>query len=290
MDDVAGYVLLYRKITDNAIWTTLEPSVLKVMLGFLLKANWKPKAWYDGRAHIEIPRGAFVTSYRKMAAFCRLSLKQTRTAFAHLETLNFASYSRGTERAHHTAQVAAHSGARSGTHQWTMVTVLNYESYQSALNDAGTENGTVKGRVVGTQGVAEGAPTKEIRSKRVNTCSPDGELFSVDNPQADERPAPAAWGPTEKERAFQEFWEIWPRKRSKAEAEKIFCRHTASGEGADHIIQAVRAQLRQLTADLQFCPYPTTWLNQRRYEDETEEIRGSANDSGSSYSPAEDDE
>ena len=112
-----GYVCLWRRITENPVWTVLQPPVLKVMLAFLLKANWKPKAWYDGRQHVEIPRGSFITSYAKMAEFCQLSPKQTRSAFAHLENLNFAAY------------------RRAGL--WTMVTVVNYDAYQPTTDDEG---------------------------------------------------------------------------------------------------------------------------------------------------------
>src|SRR5258708_17722536 len=122
----AGYIRLWRKITLNPVWTTLEPSVLKVMLGFLLKANWKQKTWYDGRATIVIPRGSFVTSYAKMAEFCNLSIKQTRLAFAHLEKLDFAAYTR----------------ASNGT----MARVLNYDTYQTSTVDEGTPAGTHEGR------------------------------------------------------------------------------------------------------------------------------------------------
>src|SRR5690348_11701568 len=107
-----GYVRLYRKLLENPVWTALAPSVLKVMLAFLLKANWKPGTWYDGRAQVQIPRGSFITSYPKMAEACHLSVKQTRLAFAHLERLRFATYSRA--------------------RKWTMVRVLNYESYQAS--------------------------------------------------------------------------------------------------------------------------------------------------------------
>src|SRR5580692_10437261 len=135
MDD-AGFVRLWRKITENPVWTTLEASVLKVMLAFLLKANWKPGLWYDGHAQIEIPRGVFITSYKKMAEFCNLSVKQIRGAFRHLEKLGFAAYTRA--------------------RKWTMVTVLNYEAYQTTIPKQGTNGDVDQGWPRAGSGQVEG--------------------------------------------------------------------------------------------------------------------------------------
>jgi hypothetical protein len=109
-----GYVRLHRKLLNSTIWTRLSPAVLKVAIYFLLKANWKRTDWYNGRRQVLVPRGAFVTSYARVAGKCRLTLKHVRSAFKHLEQLKFASYGRDPF--------------------WTMVTVSNYNDYQ-AEND-----------------------------------------------------------------------------------------------------------------------------------------------------------
>jgi hypothetical protein len=124
-DGPAGYVLMWRRITENPVWFR-EPTVFKVMAAFILKANWKPKTWYDGRQQVSIPRGSFVTSYPKMAEFCHLSPKQVRSAFTHLENLQFAAYTRAAK--------------------WTMVTVLNYEVYQPSVDGQGSVEGSLRAR------------------------------------------------------------------------------------------------------------------------------------------------
>jgi len=157
-DGPAGYVRLWRRITESPVWTTLEPTVLKVLLPFLLKANWKTKTWYDGHSQVEIPRGSFVTSYGKMAEFCQLSPKQARSAFAHLQRLEFAAYTRAG--------------------RWTMVTILNYETYQGSLE----EEGTVEGRVRAGLGQDEGrqrATTKEVKKGRREEVTPEGGTAST---------------------------------------------------------------------------------------------------------------
>ena len=120
-----GYVKIYRRLMENSVWTQLSPAVLKVMIAFLLKANWMEATWYDGSNEVEIPRGSFVTSYPKMAQFCKVSVKQVRGAFEHLESAHFAAYTRAGK--------------------WTMVTVMNYSTYQDSEPDEGTAEGTDQG-------------------------------------------------------------------------------------------------------------------------------------------------
>jgi len=133
-------------------------------------------------------------------------------------------------------------------------------------------------------GVGEGVGNTNTRSscdERTRTlCSVDDPPFSTldeepvagkngNGPQAEA----GVWGVKEKRRAFVEgFWPVWPRKVSRAAGEKAWLKHAGSPEAADKIIQAVKAQLSLLTADPKYCPYPATWLNDQRYEDDPDEI------------------
>jgi len=162
MDGTPGYVRLYRRITENPVWTALEPCVFKVMIAFLLRANWKPKTWYDGRRQVDIPRGSFVTSYPKMAEFCQLSAKQVRSSFLHLEKLEFAAYTRAG--------------------RWTMVTILNYETYQPKADNEGTVEGSLRAGSGRDEGRMR-ATTKEVKKVRSKEYSPlapkdEGQLFA----------------------------------------------------------------------------------------------------------------
>jgi hypothetical protein len=73
---------------------------------------------------------------------------------------------------------------------------------------------------------------------------------------------------------FGMFWEAYPRKAGKPASEKAFAKVRPSGLVFDAILKAIEAQKRsaQWTKDGgQFIPYPATWLNQRRWEDELPE-------------------
>lgn len=74
---------------------------------------------------------------------------------------------------------------------------------------------------------------------------------------------------------FLRFWSEYPRKVAKAKALKTWESLKPTDELFGKIMQALRTQKQseQWNKDKgQFIPHPTTWLNQRRWEDETEVI------------------
>jgi hypothetical protein len=69
---------------------------------------------------------------------------------------------------------------------------------------------------------------------------------------------------------FDSFWKVYPRKVGKDKARKAFSKLNGI-PSADELIRAVQQQAvsEQWTKDGgQFIPYPATWLDQRRWEDE----------------------
>jgi hypothetical protein len=71
--------------------------------------------------------------------------------------------------------------------------------------------------------------------------------------------------------AFDEFWRQYPRKVGKTEAAKAWTKALKDGADPDLLLAAVKAHADfHLAAktDIQFIPHASTWLNQKRYEDE----------------------
>lgn len=69
---------------------------------------------------------------------------------------------------------------------------------------------------------------------------------------------------------FDEFWTAYPKKVAKAEAEKSWMKH-ACCRSVDAIMKAVEAAKRSagwIKDKGEFIPHPTTWLNQKRWQDE----------------------
>ena len=71
---------------------------------------------------------------------------------------------------------------------------------------------------------------------------------------------------------FDMFWSVYPKKIGKGAAEKAFRKIAPSKELLQTMLDAIDSQCRseQWKRDHgQYIPNPTTWLNQKRWEDET---------------------
>lgn len=83
---------------------------------------------------------------------------------------------------------------------------------------------------------------------------------------------------------FDEFWSLYPKKTSKQEARKSFAKLKVTTDLFEKIKAALSAQKQSKQwqrENGQYIPYPATWLNQRRWEDE---IYGGDDDpDGNSY-------
>lgn len=73
---------------------------------------------------------------------------------------------------------------------------------------------------------------------------------------------------------FEDFWKVYPKKRAKPVAERAWNKIRPDKEKAEEILGAVEKFKRSkewLKDDGMFIPYPATFLNQRRWEDEEDE-------------------
>ena len=100
-----GYVKLHRKLFEWEWWDDIN--TFRLFVTILLMANWKPKKW-RGRV---IPRGSCWTSLRELSKKSGLTYQQTRTALDKL-----ISTGEITDKV---------------THRGRLVTVVNYDVYQS---------------------------------------------------------------------------------------------------------------------------------------------------------------
>lgn len=76
------------------------------------------------------------------------------------------------------------------------------------------------------------------------------------------------------ESEFEKFWQVYPKKKSKSFALKAFSK-IADKVSVDTLIKAVDAQKHTAQwqkDDGQYIPFPATWLNQQRWEDEDDSV------------------
>jgi hypothetical protein len=84
-------------------------------------------------------------------------------------------------------------------------------------------------------------------------------------------PPPAARTLTDPGPAFDEFWSCYPRKAGKSEAAKAWIKATQAGADPGSLLAAVKGHAdyhRAAKTEQQFIPHASTWLNQRRFEDD----------------------
>ena len=111
------WVKLYRKF-DEWEWFT-NSDMVHLFIFCMIKANHKPKKWNG----ITIERGQFVTSLRSLNEATGIPIRKIRTGINRLKS--------------------THELTSKATHQFTILTVCNYDSYQSVENESDTANDTV---------------------------------------------------------------------------------------------------------------------------------------------------
>lgn len=114
MQELNGYIKLYRKLIQ---WGWYQDSVVKdLFLHCLLTASFKEFKWMGN----SMKAGQFVTSYKALAEALGFTVQQIRTALKKLES---------------TGEVTSKS-----TNKYTVITVINWGSYQSDDTDINTQN------------------------------------------------------------------------------------------------------------------------------------------------------
>jgi uncharacterized protein YdaU (DUF1376 family) len=124
------------------------------------------------------------------------------------------------------------------------------------------------------------------RKPKANPAGTQQEPSGVPNPNPD--PAQPKTKPRNQETkkptlvlGFAEFWTAYPKKVSKAEALKAWGKIPAEDGLTEKIMAALATakQSRDWTKDDgQFIPHASTWLNQRRWEDEVAGSSGEPED------------
>lgn len=156
-----------------------------------------------------------------------------------------------------TESVTCHEESRNS------VTCATGEAYEKAAVAAGKAvEATHETRMVA--GLDAGVTQCHAASRNVTT---DKDKDKEESKEQEHTPIP----PSAVAGGFAEFWSAYPLKKAKATAEKAWAKLKPSTDLQAAILSAIAAH--KLSADWQrdggqYIPHPTTWLNQRRWEDE----------------------
>ena len=124
--------------------------------------------------------------------------------------------------------------------------------------------------------------------KDIYICAPDGAQVSTaartdasveaeEVTAASEEQKPEKSGPRSpfkskrQEQLFDEFWERYPKKRSKGRAERAWVKIKPDEQLFKAILDGLeraKTSVEWLKDDEQYIPYPSTWLNSKGWEDE----------------------
>lgn len=122
------------------------------------------------------------------------------------------------------------------------------------------------------------------------TKEPDSGNPDLGNPDTDNPPLVSnekKQGLMEHRRIFDElfdkFWSAYPRKVAKPQAQKAFIRIKGLAKEFASIMAGLE-RAKQEWSDPKFIPHPATWLNQRRWEDETTPVKGTSSNTAAPFS------
>lgn len=155
-------------------------------------------------------------------------------------------------------------------------------------SDAGLDNSrateeirkAVHQRTVNQEIGKRGGRPKATGHKTESVSESDGEREPINNPnhsqtpkKEKEPPNPPAANAASMPDGFANFWHVYPRHTGKANAVKAWAKLKPNEELQAQILASVAVQAKSrdwLKDGGQFIPHPATWLNGRRWEDETD--------------------
>lgn len=144
-----GFIALVRGVLDHPIVGARKPySRHEAWIWLLSEAAWKPRTYVAGNTVVELMRGQLVHSTRYIAKAWGWPETNVRRFLKRLET------GAGTG-----ALISAQSGAGI-----TIITICNYDRYQSSQNESGARVGALGGAANG----AEAAQERRRKEQRNN--------------------------------------------------------------------------------------------------------------------------
>jgi len=182
---------------------------------------------------VTLKRGQVLITLREFAEHCDLSMQEMRTILDRL--------------------TATHKITKSSTSKFSIITLLEY--------DCATQS-----------------PTQNAHANQQSVNKP---TLLYTNNQTIKQPNNARareGGGVESEKlnlSFDRFWEKYPKKTAKQQALSAWKKLKPDEKTVEDIIKALERQKKsaQWTKDNgQYIPYPATWLNGRRWEDELTEV------------------
>ncbi|MDD2850439.1 MAG: hypothetical protein PHY09_00875 [Desulfuromonadaceae bacterium] len=255
-----GYILLARKIFDSELMNK-PPHYLKLWLWLLCRAFWKDgDILKRGQLHTSISEMQNVGLYKNgNQRVGRLTVDQVRAAYNWFVNCGMISIAKPANK--------------------MTITVLNFDSYQNPeLYGSHKKADTEANKPANTRA----KPTSQITQHTVNTIKNNQK--SACETQGEHRGGSQSETHTIEKKVLKEvktlkhlsdfdtFWKAYPRKKNEVAAAKAWKKLDPDPELVASIMSAVACQSCQQAWQKEggkFIPHASTWLNNRRWEDET---------------------
>lgn len=135
-----GFILLFRKIRDTSFYK--DPVASRIAFHCLLSANHSNAVIMFNGEEIDIKRGQFITSFKRLADALDLSIRNIRTGLSRLECDGFLTVEKNDEnsssRARDTDTTPPQKATRQPTRKHTIITVCKYSTYQKNTKSSDT--------------------------------------------------------------------------------------------------------------------------------------------------------
>lgn len=226
----SGYVKIYRKITESVVFQ--DDLLFRLWVFCLLKASHKKTSFMMNGVSlpIEIEAGQFVTGRESLWSEFYFRKKQKANGVSQITLWRKLKILEKLQNLNIKT-----------TNKYSIITITNWNEYQ--CNEQQMNNN----RTTDEQQLITYNNDKE-QTKKKHTISKNSENI-----------------------LFNLFWAAYPRKVSKADAVKAWNKINPDETLANLIVLKVDENKNSnnwLKDDGQFIPYPATWLNKRRWEDE----------------------
>ena len=150
---------------------------------------------------------------------------------------------------------------------------LNYEKFSQLTDNKPLQNVTVKHEKTSQKQCKNSTVNSGEIPHNKNIYNNNNNIYAHSKNEHDKTKTKikSKRSKEELEKKFIEFWDKYPKKVSKKNAKKVFLKLNPSNEQLEKIYKALENQKKSKQwQDKQYIPYPATWLNGERWEDETD--------------------
>jgi hypothetical protein len=229
-----GYIKIWRKLEDSGLLQM--HGTLALFMFILMKATHKKTKIGSPIGVIELEPGQYISGRHKLSAAVGLSERETRTCLSRLEELDILSIKT--------------------TNRFSIYTIVNYSNYQDVgqqIDQQTTNRRPTDDQQTTTKQTHKHLSIKEkpLCTSSNDECATDGKINSLYT------------------KSFLAFWEIYPHKKSKGYAAKVFSKIKAVEYPSIRVgLEAAINSSAWKKNNGEFIPHPGTWLQDRGWEDE----------------------